>query len=127
MGLGTVVGTLVGGVASIPTTGLGILAGATAGAIHGPFIKVGGEEKKWENAKPEEVVDALEQEQDAQKRAELERGLVESKNDDQENVQPKKKPRKLEVRSVAQLERLPSPEKVERRKPRKIEMRSQPP
>lgn len=90
LGVGAVVGTLVGGLLSVPTTGLGGLIGAGVGAIHGPFIKIGGQEKKWEDAQPEEVVDALEQ------------GQVEQLPDAEAPgpSQARKKPRKIEVRST---------------------------
>ena len=45
MGVGTAVGTLVGGVTAIPTTGVGLLAGAGTGALHGPWFKIGKDEK----------------------------------------------------------------------------------
>jgi hypothetical protein len=63
LGLGTVVGTLVGGVLSVPMVGLGALVGTGVGAVHGPFIKIGGKEKSLDEANAEDVVDALEQEQ----------------------------------------------------------------
>ncbi|KAG9231466.1 hypothetical protein BJ875DRAFT_117143 [Amylocarpus encephaloides] len=47
-GVGTVVGSIVGGVIAIPTTGLGALAGAGTGAIHGPWVKIPGQEKEKE-------------------------------------------------------------------------------
>ncbi|KAI9738105.1 MAG: hypothetical protein M1818_005533 [Claussenomyces sp. TS43310] len=40
MGVGAAVGAVVGGVTAIPTTGLGLLAGIGAGAIHGPWLKL---------------------------------------------------------------------------------------
>lgn len=124
LGLGTVVGTLVGGVAAIPTTGLGILAGATAGAIHGPFIKVpGGGEKRIEDAQPEEIVDVIEQEQNGQRRAQLEERVGQAGDDIEARPKSKKKPRKLEVRSLSQPDQTRL-EPLERRKPRKIERRS---
>ncbi|KAI9664640.1 MAG: hypothetical protein M1821_006086 [Bathelium mastoideum] len=43
LGLGTVVGAVLGGVIAIPTTTLGGLVGAGTGAIHGPWIKLGGD------------------------------------------------------------------------------------
>lgn len=92
LGLGAVVGTLVGGLVSLPTTGLGALVGTGVGAIHGPFIKFGGSGKKFEDAKPEEVVDALEQ------------GRVEELPPDPEPTPPKKKPRKIEIRSQASID-----------------------
>lgn len=38
-GLGVTVGSLVTGVVAIPTTGLGMLAGAGTGLVHGPWVK----------------------------------------------------------------------------------------
>ncbi|KAI5866266.1 hypothetical protein GGS23DRAFT_594399 [Durotheca rogersii] len=38
-GLGVTVGSLVAGLVAIPTTGLGILVGAGAGLVHGPWVK----------------------------------------------------------------------------------------
>lgn len=38
--MGTIVGSLVTGIAAVPTTGLGLLAGAATGAIHGPWLKL---------------------------------------------------------------------------------------
>ncbi|KAE8453645.1 hypothetical protein EG329_009156 [Mollisiaceae sp. DMI_Dod_QoI] len=49
MGIGAGVGTLLGGVVSIPTTGVGLLAGAATGAIHGPWFKLPGGEGMKEN------------------------------------------------------------------------------
>ncbi|KZP20954.1 hypothetical protein FIBSPDRAFT_861104 [Athelia psychrophila] len=43
-GVGAVVGSLVGGITAIPTTLLGGLGGLAAGAIHGPWYKISGEE-----------------------------------------------------------------------------------
>lgn len=56
LGLGTVVGTLVGTVASVPTMALGGLVGAGTGAIHGPWIKLGGEKEKKKSEGEEKVV-----------------------------------------------------------------------
>ncbi|KAH0426978.1 hypothetical protein CcaCcLH18_09984 [Colletotrichum camelliae] len=54
-GLGTVVTGVVGGVAVIPTTAVGLLVGVGAGAIHGPWYKLGGnkEEEEAEKAQPQ--------------------------------------------------------------------------
>lgn len=38
-GLGMTVGSLVSGLVAVPTTGLGILVGAGAGLVHGPWVK----------------------------------------------------------------------------------------
>ncbi|KAI0022865.1 hypothetical protein F4780DRAFT_777324 [Xylariomycetidae sp. FL0641] len=38
-GLGMTVGTLVTGLVAIPTTGVGILAGAATGLVHGPWVQ----------------------------------------------------------------------------------------
>ena len=38
-GLGMTVGTVVSGLTAIPTAGLGILIGAGAGLVHGPWVK----------------------------------------------------------------------------------------
>ncbi|KAI5917004.1 hypothetical protein F4810DRAFT_705249 [Camillea tinctor] len=38
-GLGLTVGSLVTGLVAIPTTGLGMLVGAGAGLVHGPWVK----------------------------------------------------------------------------------------
>jgi len=56
MGLGGVVGSLVGGVATIPTTALGALVGVGADAIHGPWYGV----KNKEDLEEEEENDKKE-------------------------------------------------------------------
>jgi len=55
-GIGTVVGSLVGGVVAIPTTGLGLLGGVTAGAVHGPWVKMPGSKKEGDEVETEETV-----------------------------------------------------------------------
>ncbi|CAK4030569.1 Hypothetical predicted protein [Lecanosticta acicola] len=103
-GVGTLAGTLVGGLVSIPTTALGALIGTGVGAIKGPFIKVGGKEKRWDEASPEEVVDALEEEQAT--------GNEQARSGAQVGTEPlpsasaaaKRKPRKLEIRSKKDAE-----------------------
>ncbi|KAM3418810.1 hypothetical protein BST61_g4778 [Cercospora zeina] len=104
MGLGALVGTLVGGLLSIPTTALGGLIGAGTGAAHGPWIKVGDVQKRFEDATPGEVVDALEEEQRAGAESPMERH-----SPTQQDVQ--------------RLEEVDAPK--QRRKPRKLEIRSQ--
>jgi hypothetical protein len=60
-GLGTLVGGLVGGLTAIPTTGLGLLIGAGAGLVHGPWVKVVEDEmKKVEEEKKEDNEDGTE-------------------------------------------------------------------
>lgn len=92
MGLGAIVGTLVGGIGTLITLPLGGLIGAGVGAAHGPWIKVGDQMKRWEDASPEQVLKALEQEQNAgpPPPSELQEKTMEN---------PRKKPRKLEIRS----------------------------
>jgi hypothetical protein len=57
MGLGTVTGTLVGAVATIPGVLVGGLVGAGVGVIHGPWIKLGGK-GKGKGAEPEKKIPA---------------------------------------------------------------------
>lgn len=128
LGLGTLVGTLLSGVLSIPTTGLGILIGAGVGAIHGPFIKVGGKDKKWQDATPEEVV-AYYDEQDAKNQGSGDQALT---YEAPIGPSAKKKPRKLEVRSQAVAAENPSSNQDDEgmepastpRKPKKLQVRS---
>src|SRR6201999_2608160 len=42
LGLGAGVGTVLGAILAVPTTGLGLLVGSGVGAIHGPWVKLGG-------------------------------------------------------------------------------------
>lgn len=124
-GLGTVVGTVVGTVTAIPATGLGALVGAGAGAIHGPWIKLGslgngGKDKDGKEGadaekkdggdaeqKPEEVnpddEDAVPNpellRQAADLAAEKERETKGQEGGSGEAKQAKKKPRKIEIRS----------------------------
>lgn len=126
MGLGTVLGALVGGLVSIPTTGLGALVGTGVGAVHGPFIKLGnGIKKRFEDARPEEILDAMEMAKgdmaakaqleelrdDTQRNADLPVGPVE------EQKPQRKKPRKIEIRSGKAPEESP-------RRPKKLEVRT---
>jgi hypothetical protein len=123
-GLGTLVGTLVGGVLSIPTMGLGALVGTGVGAVHGPFIKIGGVEKSWAEADPEDAVQVLEQEQKQ----------IAEKGDERKKspgTPERKPPRKLEVRSssrnkgaspltTSRVDGTPT-QAAERKRPRKLE------
>jgi hypothetical protein len=56
MAVGTAAGVLLGGVLAVPTTVVGGLVGAGAGAIHGPWAKLtrGDKGLKIEEAEPEE-------------------------------------------------------------------------
>ena len=141
VGVGTLVGTLVGGLVSIPTTGLGALIGSGVGAIHGPWITIGGQKKRWDEAKPEEVVDTWEKEQHngtQQGSGEQVGAGVDEAGGDQSNTAStvaattKKKPRKLQNRSEGSngptssnatgVSKEPKPS----RKPKKLQVRSQP-
>lgn len=109
LGLGTGVGALLGAILAVPTTGLGMLVGTGVGAIHGPWVKLGGgkdgkvEEVPFEDADPERVVDALEQERLKQ----MEKGAATPDKTESENNTPsngaedkqRRKPPKLEIRS----------------------------
>lgn len=53
-GIGTVVGTIIGGVALIPTTAIGLLAGIGTGAIHGPWVRLVQDTVKEEDDMPGE-------------------------------------------------------------------------
>ncbi|KAK4506791.1 hypothetical protein PRZ48_000524 [Zasmidium cellare] len=134
MGLGAVVGTLVGTIVSVPTTALGTLIGAGVGAIHGPWITIGGIKKKWTEASPEEVVDYYQSPEGKAEAAQQQAGMSAESGGPADPVEPvvKKKPRKLEVRSKpvpvdsfeAAQEAAGIPE-AQRRKPRKLDSRSQ--
>lgn len=139
LGLGAVVGTLVGTIVSVPTTALGTLIGAGVGAIHGPWITIGGKKKKWTEASPEEVVDYYQTQEGKTEAVQQQADMAAEVGADQpmphaEPVGPamKKKPRKLEVRSQAaqtgptsSIEEAPSIAEVHKRKPRKLDSRSQ--
>lgn len=148
VGLGTVVGTVVGGVTSIPTTLLGGLVGGGVGAIHGPWIKLTGSGK----GKKEEVVQVSQEAIDtgavvvdkktgAAKVRDAEALKVIQENagaatEQAERLQkqqlvegmPRKKPRKLEVRSQAQVQQGQQQGQQQQAKPRKqarkLEVRS---
>lgn len=82
------------------------------GAIHGPWISVEGIKKRFEDVSPEEIVRALEQEQEKKQESTHEQadaqqmssgrqphGQVESPHSKDETPARKKKPRKIEIRS----------------------------
>lgn len=110
MGLGAVLGTLLGGLLSIPTIALGGLVGSGVGAVHGPWIKVGDIQKRFEDATPKEVVDALEEER---------RG-GQGGPSGEETVGKGQQDGGTESAEHTRNDALP----IERRKPRKIEIRS---
>ncbi|KAK4555539.1 hypothetical protein LTR86_007292 [Recurvomyces mirabilis] len=128
MGIGTVVGTLVGSVAALPTTAIGGLVGVGVGGIHGPFVKLNqqkakevAEKMKKEGKSEEEIAEAIK----AEAGEGLADGAMADANGDEgghpdtgsthtgssrqhsggksaaahDPNQPRKKPRKLEVRS----------------------------
>ncbi|KAF7514315.1 hypothetical protein GJ744_000085 [Endocarpon pusillum] len=146
IGVGTLVGTLVGTVASVPTTALGGLVGAGTGAIHGPWIKLGGGGKEKEGG-PEEKVAQVPQEaidsgavpvndQTAKDPEALKgassaaAGQADMVSADQKRATgdagERKKPKKLEIRSntVSPEQKRATGDAGGRRKPRKLEIRS---
>jgi hypothetical protein len=112
LGLGAGVGTLLGAILSVPTAGLGMLVGTGVGAIHGPWVKLGGgkdgkvEEVPFEDADPARVVDALE----AERKAQLGQGAAPSgaASDSPQSTngaeKARRKPPKLEIRSKKSAE-----------------------
>lgn len=139
MGLGAVVGTLVGTIVSVPTTALGTLIGAGVGAIHGPWITVGGMKKKWTEASPDEVVDYYQTQEGKTEAVHEQAGMAAEGggNLPMPHAEPlgpatKKKPRKLELRSKSaqigttpSVEETPSATEIQKRRPRKLDSRSQ--
>lgn len=105
LGLGAGVGTLLGTILTVPVTGLGMLIGSGVGALHGPWIKLGGKEQKFEDADPNEIVNEIEKNQMPQR--------VTSEAQYQEHPSA---PTKTET---------PAQSQAARRKPKKIEIRSQ--
>ena len=148
VGLGTVVGTVVGGVASIPTTALGGLVGSGVGAIHGPFIKMGGGKKKKEEDEvvqvPKEAIESggvmvdentgqvTAENPDALRKAaaKAERDAAKSGSQAPSDVKARNKPKKLEVRSNKTMQAPAksgapaSSEGTVKKKPKKLEVRS---
>ncbi|KAK7888571.1 hypothetical protein LTR67_008917 [Exophiala xenobiotica] len=98
LGLGAGVGTVLGAILAVPSTGLGMLVGSGVGAIHGPWVKLGGgKEEPFEDADPEKVVDALEEETRKQAQGQPQQQSTGEKEKAKEKA--RKKPPKLEVRS----------------------------
>ena len=139
VGLGTVVGTLVGTVASVPTTALGGLVGAGTGAIHGPWIKLGGGGKKEGDATEEKTVQVPQEAFDSGAvQLDDKTGQV-TVNDPEALDQAvaaehkisgeRRKPKKLEIRSnkqatMGETKSLTDINTKTRRKPPKLEVRS---
>lgn len=134
LGLGAGLGTLIGAITAVPAAGLGMLVGSGVGAIHGPWIKLGGKEQKFEDADPSEIVDAIQKGQDTQQAAEEVQGQnstkVDAKQDNSTQPQPaKRKPKKLEIRSqnkppIEQKSTFGTANGKPKTKPRKLEIRS---
>lgn len=104
MGLGTVVGTLVGGVTAIPTTAVGGLVGAGVGFARGPFIKMGDPgQKKDANGKPVPGVPQAGGKDigsaSANATTNKENASPAGSRPGTSDGKPRKKPKKLEVRS----------------------------
>ena len=139
LGLGTLVGTLVSSLVSVPTVVVGGLVGAGVGSIHGPFLKFGKGDGDKAAKSEEETRSAAMKEAERLDQA-VERGastvpqpptlededqshhveVVHSEETVQEDGQipPKRRPRKLETRSGKVVEVVP-----DRKRPRKIQMR----
>lgn len=123
VGLGTVVGVVTGGLVSLPTTALGALIGSGVGAVHGPWIKLGGQDKKLMDVPAEELVDAMEEKGNSQ-------GTQPATAEITQATPVKKKPRKLEVRSGQKSEDNTATaesgvsDTPQRGKPRKLDRRS---
>ncbi|OAL36616.1 hypothetical protein AYO20_04232 [Fonsecaea nubica] len=143
LGLGAGVGTVLGAIAAVPTTGLGMLIGTGVGAIHGPWVKLGGKEEKFEDADPEKVAEALEQEVSQQNNSEVEQKAIAAASEtdtpedkERRDERPRRKPPKLEIRSKRPTKPDEQPqtevnltqsiqeESKPRRKPKKLEIRS---
>lgn len=117
MGLGTVVGVVTGGLVSLPTTALGALIGSGVGAVHGPWIKLGGKDRKLTDVPPEELVDAMEEKREVQ-------DMPPAAVQDTQPTIEKKKPRKLEVRSSQNTSDNAAGLENRKAKPKKLEVRS---
>jgi len=142
IGLGAGLGTVLGAVTAVPAAGLGMLVGSGVGAIRGPWIKLGDKEEKFEDADPEKVVDALEEERTAQTQSGQGGGTpgesATTKTEGGAEQKTRRKPKKLEIRSkpkgdAAQQEAPTDESSVQkdipeeskpRRKPKKLEIRS---
>ncbi len=147
LGLGAGLGTVLGAILMVPTAGVGTLVGTGVGAIHGPWVKLGGgkdgkaEEMPFEDADPGRVVDAMEAERNGRAQQGTE-AKAESTNGAEEK--PRRKPAKIEIRSKKNADSggkqdaddekvrtdpsvntgVSEDSKPPRRKPKKLEIRS---
>lgn len=102
-GLGTVTGAIVGGVSSVAVGGLGAAIGSGVGAIHGPFVKMPTSEqaaRAVDNARQKgesRLAGVVESGRQATGAVGASSQFTASASD--QSPKPKKKPRKLEVRS----------------------------
>jgi hypothetical protein len=119
------VGTLVGTVAAIPTTGIGALVGSGVGAAHGPWIKlpgIGGGKKEGKDDK---------QKGDAKEEGESKGdGEMKDNVEDDDDVIPdpealRKAADEVAKRQSQQKDTDKTGQQGERKKPRKLEVRSQ--
>ncbi|KAJ9630166.1 hypothetical protein H2204_008671 [Knufia peltigerae] len=102
LGLGTGLGTVLGAILAVPSTGLGMLVGSGVGAVHGPWVKLGGgKEEPFEDADPEKVVDAIEEER---KVAVQQQQQGQGREGQQKTTDGRRKPPKLEIRSKKKKE-----------------------
>ncbi|KAK5081134.1 hypothetical protein LTR05_007927 [Lithohypha guttulata] len=141
IGTGAVLGTVLGAVTAVPTTLLGGAIGTGVGAIRGPFIKLGGKEQKFEDADPEKVVDAMQEESNSQSQQQPNGGTdkdATGMDNSKAEQKQRKKPKKLEIRSQPKipsefksdttgqnLEAGVANESKPKRKPKKLEIRSE--
>lgn len=121
MGLGTVVGTVVGGVATVPSVLVGGLVGAGTGVVHGPWVKLTGMGKGGKDAggkKGEEVKVPVEAVEDG--------SVVVDEKTGEVGVRDGEGLRRARERAerVERGEGVGEGERRERRKPRKLEVRS---
>lgn len=115
VGVGTLVGTLVGTVASVPTTALGGLVGAGTGAIHGPWIRLGGGKEKEGGA--EEKVEQVPQEA-------IDSGAMPVDDKTVKDPEALKGASSATAGQVSAEQKRATGDTGERKKPRKLEIRS---
>jgi len=127
MGLGGLIGTLVTGIVSIPTVVVGGLVGAGVGVLHGPFLEFGKDDDKKSTMNEEQARSAAMEEAERLDRAVEQGASAEPRppqfegpatSPDLAQPAPKRKPKKLEMRTTSQVASAP-----EKKKPRKLETR----